>query len=60
EKLVGEHEIHYFIAAGSGGGPGVGSSAESSEIAAWVESHFRTVTVGGTTLYDLTRPLAQA
>ena len=58
EKLVGEHEIHYFIAAGSGGGPGVGGSAESSEITSWVESHFSTTTVGGTTLYDLTEPLA--
>jgi hypothetical protein len=58
EKLVGEHEIHYFIAAGSGGGAGVGGSAESSEISSWVESHFSTTTVGGTTLYDLTEPLA--
>jgi 4-amino-4-deoxy-L-arabinose transferase-like glycosyltransferase len=58
EKLVGEHEIHYFIAAGSGGGPGVGGSAESSEITSWVESHFSTTTVGGTKLYDLTKPLA--
>ena len=58
EKLVGEHEIHYFIAAGSGGGAGVGGSAEPSEITSWVESHFSTTTVGGTTLYDLTEPLA--
>jgi 4-amino-4-deoxy-L-arabinose transferase-like glycosyltransferase len=57
EKLVSEHEIHYFIAAGSGG-PGAGGSAESTEITSWVESHFRTVTVGGTTLYDLTKPSA--
>ena len=56
EKLVGEHRIHYFIAAGSGGGAGVGGSAESSAITSWVESHFSTTTVGGTTLYDLTRP----
>jgi 4-amino-4-deoxy-L-arabinose transferase-like glycosyltransferase len=58
EKLVGEHEIHYFITAGSGGGPGTGGSTESSEITSWVESHFSTTTVGGTTLYDLTKPLA--
>ncbi|MGD0448733.1 MAG: glycosyltransferase family 39 protein [Candidatus Dormibacteria bacterium] len=60
EKLVGEHQIHYFIAAGSGGGLGVGGSAESSEITSWVESHFSTTTVGGTTLYDLTKPLASS
>jgi 4-amino-4-deoxy-L-arabinose transferase-like glycosyltransferase len=55
EKLVGEHRIHYFIAAGSGGGVGVGGSAEASAITSWVESHFSTTTVGGVTLYDLTR-----
>jgi hypothetical protein len=54
EKLAGKHEIHYFIAAGSGGG----GSAESSEITSWVESHYSATTVGGTTLYDLTKPLA--
>jgi 4-amino-4-deoxy-L-arabinose transferase-like glycosyltransferase len=57
EKLVSEGRIHYFIAAGSGGGPGVGGSSDSSAISTWVESHFSTTTVGGTTLYDLTEPL---
>ena len=57
EKLVSEHRIHYFIAAGSGGGVGAGGSSASSAITAWVESHFSTTTVGGTTIYDLTTPL---
>jgi 4-amino-4-deoxy-L-arabinose transferase-like glycosyltransferase len=60
EKLVGEHRIHYFIAAGSGGGAGVGGSAESTAITSWVESHFSTTAVGGTTIYDLTRPLTSS
>ena len=60
EKLVSEHRIHYFIAAGSGGGTGVGGSAESTAITSWVESHFSTTTVGGTTLYDLTRPVTSS
>ncbi len=60
EQLVGEGEIHYFIAAGTAGGAGVGGAAQSSAITAWVESHFSTVTVGGTTLYDLTRPLTSS
>ncbi len=44
-------EIHYYI-AGGGGGPG-GSS--SSAITSWVQAHFKTVTIGGETLYDLTQ-----
>ncbi len=60
ERLVGEHAIHYFIAAGSGGGPGVGGSAESSEITSWVEGHYSSTTVGGTTLYDLSKTLTSA
>ena len=60
EKLVSEHRIHYFIAAGSGGGTGVGGSAKSTAITSWVESHFSTTTVGGTTLYDLTRPVTSS
>jgi len=31
-------------------------NSSSSEIASWVQSHFRTVSVGGITLYDLTQP----
>jgi hypothetical protein len=57
EKLVSEGRIHYFIAAGAGGVPGVGGSSDSSAITTWVESHFSTTTAGGTTLYDLTEPL---
>jgi 4-amino-4-deoxy-L-arabinose transferase-like glycosyltransferase len=58
EKLVREHEVHYFISAGTGGGPGVGASTESGEITTWVESHFTKVSADGTTLYDLTKPLS--
>jgi 4-amino-4-deoxy-L-arabinose transferase-like glycosyltransferase len=57
ERLVAEHEIHYFIASGSGGGGGAGESSESSAITSWVESHFSSVSIGGTNLYDLTSPL---
>ena len=60
ERLVGGHRIHYFIAAGSGGGAGVGGSTEWTAIASWVEGHFSSVTVGGTTLYDLTKPLTSS
>jgi 4-amino-4-deoxy-L-arabinose transferase-like glycosyltransferase len=53
EKLVTEGKIHYFI-AGSVGTPNGGSNA-SSAISSWVSSHYTAVTIGGVTLYDLTK-----
>ena len=40
------------------GGPGGagGGSGESAAITQWVERNFRTVDVGGVTLYDLAQP----
>ena len=57
QAYVDAGRIHYFIAGGRGGGfgPGGGSST-SSAITSWVESNFRSTTVGGVTLYDLTSP----
>jgi 4-amino-4-deoxy-L-arabinose transferase-like glycosyltransferase len=58
KKLVAEHEIHYFIGGGMGGGGGFGGagSSDASQITSWVESHFTSKTVGGTTVYNLTSP----
>jgi 4-amino-4-deoxy-L-arabinose transferase-like glycosyltransferase len=45
--------------AGSARGTsGLGGSSQgtSSQITSWVEAHFKTVSIGGTTLYDLTQP----
>jgi 4-amino-4-deoxy-L-arabinose transferase-like glycosyltransferase len=58
KKLVAEHEIHYFIGGGVGGGGGIGGagSSDASQITSWVESHFTSKTVGGTTVYNLTSP----
>ena len=58
KKLVAEHEIHYFIGGGAGGGGGIGGagSSDASQITSWVESHFTSKTVGGTTVYNLTSP----
>ncbi|WP_078607483.1 ArnT family glycosyltransferase [Streptomyces flavidovirens] len=48
--------IHYFIAGGNGGGgEGAGPGGGNSAITTWVEANFTKVTVGGTTLFDLTR-----
>jgi 4-amino-4-deoxy-L-arabinose transferase-like glycosyltransferase len=52
EKLVASGEVHYYVGQGSesfGGGQG------SSAIAAWVAAHFAKETVGGQTVYDLTK-----
>ncbi len=58
ERYVDKGEIHYYIASsgnggGPGGGPGGGSSTES--ISSWVKAHFKSVTIGGPTVYDLTK-----
>ena len=55
EKLVADHEVHYYVGQGNesfGGGQG------SSAIAQWVAAHFTKETVGGETVYDLTKPLS--
>jgi hypothetical protein len=55
KELVAKHEIHYYVSQGSqsfGGGRG------SSAIATWVAAHFTKQTVGGQTVYDLTKPLS--
>jgi 4-amino-4-deoxy-L-arabinose transferase-like glycosyltransferase len=57
QAYVADGEIHYFI-GGGGFGQQRGGSESSSEIAAWVAANFATVTVDGTTVYDLTQPLS--
>jgi hypothetical protein len=55
KELVASHEIHYYVGQGSqsfGGGQG------STALAAWVAAHFKKLTVGGQTVYDLTQPLS--
>ncbi|MBV8990300.1 MAG: glycosyltransferase family 39 protein [Solirubrobacterales bacterium] len=71
ESYVAKGEIHYYIAssgAGAGfGGPGAAGQAggggglggsSASEISSWVRAHFKAVSVGGQTLYDLSQPRA--
>ena len=53
QAFVAKGEIHYYIAGGTGG-----RSSDASGITSWVESHFKSVTVGNQTLYDFTAPLA--
>jgi 4-amino-4-deoxy-L-arabinose transferase-like glycosyltransferase len=61
KTYVAKGEIHYYIASGNsggpgGGGPGGGSGVSSSStIATWVKANFKSVEVGGQTVYDLTQ-----
>ena len=51
EAMVAKREIHYFVGESSnsfGGGNG------SSAITSWVAAHFKSQTVGGVTVYNLT------
>jgi 4-amino-4-deoxy-L-arabinose transferase-like glycosyltransferase len=49
---------------GSGGGPAGGaagggiSAGSTSAITSWVKAHYKAVTIGGETLYDLSQPLS--
>ncbi|MET9830870.1 glycosyltransferase family 39 protein [Streptomyces sp. NPDC006385] len=62
KRYVTEGKIHYFIAGGMFGGMGGemfggmgGGDRSSAQITEWVEAHFKRVTVGSATFYDLTR-----
>ncbi len=51
EAMVAKHEIHYYVGQSNnsfGGGSG------SSTITSWVAAHFKSETVGGVTVYNLT------
>jgi hypothetical protein len=58
KAYVASGEIRYFIAGNAGGGglggPG-GGSGVGSEITTWVTAHFAATTIGGQTVYDLTK-----
>jgi 4-amino-4-deoxy-L-arabinose transferase-like glycosyltransferase len=59
EQLVARHEVHYFVASGTGGaGAGRAGTEDSAQVTAWVEAHYTAKAVGGTTVYDLTAPAA--
>jgi 4-amino-4-deoxy-L-arabinose transferase-like glycosyltransferase len=51
EAMVAKHKIHYYVGQSNnsfGGGSG------SSAITSWVAAHFKSETVGGVTVYNLT------
>jgi hypothetical protein len=65
QSYVARGEIHWFVSGGGAGFGGAGPGAAgttgtttASAITSWVTPHFVSTTVGGATLYDLTRPVA--
>jgi len=52
QEYVAQGKIHYFI-SGDGMGGGMGGVGGNNEISAWVQQNFTALTVGGTTMYDL-------
>ncbi len=58
EKRELFHELrrvaHYILGGGRGGGPG--DQGTSSQITSWVESHFKSATIGGEAVYLLLEP----
>ena len=61
QQYVQRGEIHYYIGSGGGGGGGGGrpggGGGSTSQITTWVKAHYKSVTIGGETVYDLTSPL---
>ena len=56
QAYVKAGQIHYYISGGGMGGGGAGgSSTASSQIATWVAAHYKSTTVGNSTVYDLTQ-----
>jgi len=51
KQYVADGQIGYYVEGGRGGGPGGGSS----DISDWVAANFTATTVGGETVYQLTR-----
>ncbi len=51
EAMVAKHEIHYYVGQS---GNSFGGGSGSSSIESWVAAHFKSQTVGGVTVYDLT------
>ncbi|WP_130289126.1 hypothetical protein [Pseudonocardia sediminis] len=57
QAYAADGRIHYFVSGGGQGGGGQGGEdGVGSQITAWVQAHYTATTVGGQTVYDLTRP----
>ncbi|WP_432513087.1 ArnT family glycosyltransferase [Kineococcus sp. SYSU DK001] len=55
QRYVADGEVHYLV--GGGGGDRGGEDSEVGRVQEWVAANYTALTVGGTTVYDLTQPL---
>ena len=55
QAYVAAGDVHYFLAGGQTGGGQGGTTSSGTQIAAWVAAHYTATTVGGVTVYDLTK-----
>ncbi|GLZ46192.1 hypothetical protein Acsp06_23770 [Actinomycetospora sp. NBRC 106375] len=61
QAYVASGAVHWFVGDESSASISTtdsGGSDDAARIAAWVASHYRATSVGGTTVYDLTAPAA--
>jgi len=60
QAYVKAGEVRYYIGGGGGRGGGGGGGGAfgrgGGSISQWVEQNFTATTVGGSTVYDLTKP----
>jgi 4-amino-4-deoxy-L-arabinose transferase-like glycosyltransferase len=56
EHYVATGQVKYLIASG-GMGMGGGSTGVAAQITKWVAAHYKKITIGGQTVYDLSQPL---
>jgi 4-amino-4-deoxy-L-arabinose transferase-like glycosyltransferase len=57
ERYVAAGQVRYLIASG-GTAMGGGSAGVAAQITKWVAAHYKKITIGGQTVYDLSQPLS--
>jgi 4-amino-4-deoxy-L-arabinose transferase-like glycosyltransferase len=57
ERYVAAGQVRYLIASG-GVAMGGGSAGVAAQITKWVAAHYKKITIGGQTVYDLSQPLS--
>jgi 4-amino-4-deoxy-L-arabinose transferase-like glycosyltransferase len=62
QAYVAKGQIHYYVGGSDAAGfrGTIGGSNSAAEIYTWVQAHFRSSTIGGVTVYDLTTRLGSS